>query len=146
MDHHVVLYLAYLVISVSLTIWVATILSRNGMVFLRDVVGDLHLARSVNRLLVCGLYLLSLGFMAVSMNSGAQVASVSRIMEVLSVKLGWVMLILGALHLLNVLVLIRYRRNRQQPQGPAGWPEPLPGPYAPYPPPQATSMSSPRIP
>ena len=56
-------YVVYLLVTVPLTIWVATTLSRNGRVFLADVfAGDDGLADAVNRLLVVGFYLLNLGF------------------------------------------------------------------------------------
>ena len=57
-----VTYLSYLAISISLTIWVAQTLHKNGRVFLIDVLqGNESLADSVNHLLVVGFYLINLG-------------------------------------------------------------------------------------
>ena len=131
-------YLAYLCISVGLTVWVATTLSRNGLVFLEDVFADSKLARAVNHLLVMGFYLLNLGFVAVAMRSGSAIPDASRALEILSLKLGLVLLVLGVLHFFNVFFLNRYRRGRlrqqqtQPPLPPAGRlpmaPPPGPGP------------------
>jgi hypothetical protein len=109
-------YVAYLVVSVGITIWVATTLSRNGLVFLEEVFADSRLARSVNKLLVMGFYLLNLGFSTALMRSAGPVPGVSRALEILSQKLGVVLLVLGALHLLNVYALNRFRQARPLPR------------------------------
>jgi hypothetical protein len=140
-DHKVWMYLVYLLISIALTIWVATTLSRNGLVFLEDVFADSRLARAVNQLLVMGFYLLNLGFVAVAMRSSARVPDAARALETLSYKIGFVLLVLGVLHVCNVFFLGRYRRGRlRQQQGmpplpPAGrlpmYPQPGGGPGRP---------------
>jgi hypothetical protein len=146
MDHKVWMYLAYLAISVGLTVWVATTLSRNGMVFLEDVFQDTKLAKAVNQLLVMGFYLLNLGYVAVAMTSTATIPTAAKALETLSWKIGLVLLVLGVLHFFNVFFLNRYRRGRlrtqqqqrqqqpplapigrlpghpQQPQNPGNWP------------------------
>ncbi|MDQ3266018.1 MAG: hypothetical protein M3Y59_20590 [Myxococcota bacterium] len=54
-------YLAYLVISIGITVWVARTLQQNGRVFLVDAfLGKETLADSVNHLLVVGFYLVNL--------------------------------------------------------------------------------------
>jgi hypothetical protein len=57
MNWIIVTYLAYLAVSVALTVWVARTLHRNGRVFLVDSFrGNELLADSVNHLLVVGFY------------------------------------------------------------------------------------------
>ncbi len=118
MDHKVWMYLAYLAVSVGLTVWVATTLSRNGLVFLADVFADGKLARAVNHLLVMGFYLLNLGYVSVAMRSSAAIPDASRALETLSMKIGLVLLVLGVLHFFNVFFLNRYRRGRLRQQQP----------------------------
>jgi hypothetical protein len=138
MDHKVWMYLAYLAISVGLTVWVATTLSRNGLVFLEDVFVDTKLAKAINQLLVMGFYLLNLGFVTVAMRSSDEVPSASRALETLSWKIGFVLLVLGVLHFFNVFALNRYRRGRLRQQAtrpplpPAG--RLVPAGYLPMPP------------
>lgn len=108
----VVTYLVYLAISVSLTVGAGLVLSRSGRVFLRDVFGgDQALAEAVNRLLVVGFYLLTLGFVVLAMRPSGQITSVPQAAGVLSVKIGEVLLVLGALHLMNVAIFRRIRRR-----------------------------------
>ncbi|MFI5490911.1 hypothetical protein [Actinoplanes sp. NPDC051859] len=116
MDHKIWMYLVYLAISIGLTVWVATTLTRNGLVFLEDVFQDTRLAQAVNHLLVMGFYLLNLGYVAVAMASGGSLTTVASALEKLSTKLGLVLLVLGLLHVLNVFFLGRYRRGRLRQQ------------------------------
>ena len=103
-------YVAYLLISVSLTVWVARTLVRNGRIFLVDVFhGNEDFADAVNRLLVVGFYLVNLGFVTLFMRTGNAVLRPSGVFEELSVKLGIVMLVLGGLHLTNVWIFNKIR-------------------------------------
>ncbi|MEV5374419.1 hypothetical protein [Streptomyces nondiastaticus] len=130
MDLTVVSYAIYLLISLGLMAWVARTLSRNGRVFLADVLhGNEKLADAVNHLLVVGFYLVNLGFIALYLQDDTAINDARGVFEVLSRNLGVVFLVLGAMHLGNVYVLNRFRRrglmDREQvppvaPQGYAG--------------------------
>jgi hypothetical protein len=103
---------AYLTVSVLLTIWVATTLSRNGGVFLKDVFdGNEDLSRSVNHLLVVGFYLVNLGFVCLALRSGLRVGTAPESVEFLAQRVGIVLLVLGAMHFLNLYVFHRLRRG-----------------------------------
>lgn len=140
MDVKVWMYLAYLAVSIGLTVWVARALARNGLVFLEDVFADKRLADAVNSLLVVGFYLLNLGYVTVAMKEAGPVGTTSQALEQLSMKVGWVLLVLGALHFFNVFALGRYRRGRlrQQaaahpPLAPVGYLPPQGGPRPAHP-------------
>lgn len=112
MDSLVVTYVIYLLISVALTVWVGRVLSTNGKVFLIDVFrGNTELAVTVNRLLVVGFYLVNFGFVSWYLRTGDTVVEARQVFETLSVKIGTVLLVLGVLHITNVLVLSRMRRR-----------------------------------
>ncbi|MGW6746041.1 hypothetical protein ACWGDX_35790 [Streptomyces sp. NPDC055025] len=138
MDLTVVAYVVYLLISVALTVWVARTLSRNGRIFLADVLkGDEKLADAVNHLLVVGFYLVNLGFVTLYLKNADAVENARGLFEALSVKIGVVLLVLGAMHLGNVYVLNKMRRRglmeREQrpPVPPQGWTGPADkGPWA----------------
>ncbi|MEU7551288.1 hypothetical protein AB0B01_02810 [Streptomyces sp. NPDC044571] len=131
MDLTVVAYVIYLLISIGLTIWVARTLSRNGRIFIADVLhGNEKLADAVNHLLVVGFYLVNIGFVALYLRSADAILDARGLFEALSVKLGVVLLVLGVMHLGNVWVLNKMRRRgimeRQQtpPVAPQGWTAP----------------------
>jgi len=112
MDPVVLTYVAYLVISVALTVWVARVLSSNGRAFLVDVfAGDGDLADSVNRLLVVGFYLINLGYVSLALKIGGDVMTLQGTFEVLSRKVLLVLLVLGVMHLFNLLIFSRVRRS-----------------------------------
>jgi hypothetical protein len=67
---------------------------------------------AVNRLLVVGFYLLNLGYVTVAMRDRSGVYGAAGVMEELSVKVGYVLLVLGVVHLFNLFALGRYRRSR----------------------------------
>jgi hypothetical protein len=133
MDWKLFTYGVYMLLSVVLTIWVGRALHRNGRVFLLDVLeGNSDLADSVNHLLVVGFYLVNLGFVSLALTEDAAGLTATGAVELLSRKIGLVLLVLGALHLGNVFVLSRMRRRRingRQSRVPAwpghpGWPAP----------------------
>ena len=133
MDWKMVTYLIYVAASIALTIWVGRTLFRNGTVFLEDVFeGRPGLADAINRLLVVGFYLVKLGFVSLALRSDGVVSSATDSVELLSRKLGLVLVVLGALHLFNVLVLSRTRRHRStelryRPPMPSAGMYPMPG-------------------
>lgn len=112
MNHIVFTYMIYLAISVTLTIWVARTLHRNGRVFLVDVFhGNESLADSVNHLLVVGFYLINLGYVSLALKLGYGVANMQEAIEALSWKVGTVLVVLGGMHFFNLYVFSRIRRR-----------------------------------
>ena len=134
MDRIVLAYALYLLISIPLTILVARTLSKHGRTFLTEVFADSPgLANAVNQLLVVGFYLISLVFVTLFLTSHAEVPTAREVFELLSVKVGTVALVLGVMHLFNVLVFNGIRRRHLAPK-PARTPEPvLAGRPVPYP-------------
>jgi len=110
----VITYVAYLLISVGLTIWVARTLYKRGGIFLVDAFhGNSELADSVNHLLVVGFYLINIGFVSLALKTGATILTSRAAIELLSDKMGMVLLTLGGMHFFNLFVFSRIRRNAQ---------------------------------
>jgi len=105
-------YFSYLAISVGITIWVARTLHQNGRVFLLDAFhGNAELADSVNHLLVVGFYLVNVGYIALALSTTNPMTTLRQVIELESVKIGVVLLILGAMHFFNILVFAKMRRR-----------------------------------
>ena len=105
-------YFVYLFISVNLTIWVARTLHKRGAIFLVDAFhGNAELAASVNHLLVVGFYLINIGFVSLALKTEAVIGDTRAAIELVSDKVGYVMLILGAMHFFNLYVFTRIRRR-----------------------------------
>src|SRR3954449_772905 len=92
-------YLAYLVVSVALTVWVARTLHKNGRLFLIDAFhGDEPRADAVNHLLVVGFYLINIGYVTLALKYGEKPDSLRTAIEFLSTKVGLVLVVLGGMH------------------------------------------------
>ena len=105
-------YIAYLAISLAVTVWVAQTLRRNGRSFLVDAFqGNRDLADSVNHLLVVGFYLINVGYVALALRTADPVPSVRSAIEVVCDKLGIVLIVLGVMHFFNLYLFSRLRRR-----------------------------------
>jgi hypothetical protein len=105
-------YICYLLISVALTIWVARTLFKNGRIFLVDsFLGNEPLADSINHLLVVGFYLINFGYVAMALRSSERPVDLQGVMETLSGKIGWVLLILGSMHFFNLFIFSKMRKR-----------------------------------
>jgi TRAP-type C4-dicarboxylate transport system permease large subunit len=116
-------YLVYLAVSLTVTMWVARTLHRRGRVFLVDAFhGQEELADSINHLLVVGFYLINVGYVAFALKSAENPASLRQAIEVVSDKLGLVLLVLGVMHFFNLFVFSRVRRRAQEGLAPPPFP------------------------
>src|SRR5437763_17118698 len=108
-------YMAYLAVSLSVTIWVARSLQKNGRVFLVDAFhGNVELADSVNHLLVVGFYLINTGYVTRALSTTATVPDARAAIELFSDKIGIVLLVLGVMHFFNLYVFHKIRgRGRE---------------------------------
>jgi len=105
-------YFSYLAISIVVTIWVARTLHKSGRVFLLDAFGgNADLADSVNKLLVVGFYLMNVGYISLALQTTSALNSLREVIELESHKIGAVLLLLGAVHFLNILILAKMRRR-----------------------------------
>ncbi len=112
MNYVVCTYALYLAISIALTVWVARTLHKNGRFFLVDAFhGNEALADSINHLLLAGFYLMNVGYVSLALKYGDKAASLQELLEVLSTKIGAVLLILGAMHFFNLYVFSKMRKR-----------------------------------
>lgn len=112
MNYIIITYSFYLIITICLTIWVARTLFKNGKVFLVDIFhGNKELADSVNNLLIVGFYLINLGYAVYTLQVANQINNTQQIIEMLSVKIGLIILILGFMHFFNLYIFFTLRKR-----------------------------------
>jgi hypothetical protein len=105
-------YVTYLVVTIALTIWVAKTLFKNGKVFLIDIFhGNKELADSVNNLLLVGFYLINIGYAVYTLQVHGSIVNPQEMIEMLSVKVGFIILLLGAMHFFNLFVFFKLRKK-----------------------------------
>ena len=114
MNYFIVTYAIYLLVSIALTVWVAKVLFNNGRIFLVDIFhGNTPLADSVNKLLLVGFYLVNIGYVSLALKESGALNDARVVIEVLSYKLGTIILILGGMHFLNLIVFFKLRNKAQ---------------------------------
>jgi len=108
-----VYYATYFGLCTALIIWLGWTLHRAGSVFLSEAfAGNVTLVRAVAHLLDVGFYLVSVGYVAVSYQSWGQAFSgYGMVAQLVSVKVGGFLLLLGFAHLFNLLLLAFFRRR-----------------------------------
>jgi hypothetical protein len=112
MSYILLTYALYLVLSIILTIWVARTLFKNGKIFLVDIFhGNLDLAQAVNNLLVVGFYLVNVGYAVNTLRVTDTISNTRELIEILSLKIGTIILILGGMHFFNMFVFFRLRKR-----------------------------------
>ena len=112
-------YAAYLAASGVVTVFVGRTLHRHGRPFLIDVfVGQERVADAVNHLLLVGFYVTNLAFVTLTLRSGLTPAGLLAAAELLSGKVGVVLLTLGVMHFFNLAALTAVRRRAVQPSRP----------------------------
>jgi hypothetical protein len=108
----VLCYFIYLAVGITATVWVARTLGRHGQSFLDDAFhGNRELARSVNRLLVVGFYLINIGYVTLALHTSADVATARQAIELVCDKFGLVLIVLGAMHFFNLYIFNRLRKR-----------------------------------
>lgn len=108
----IIAYSLYLIIAITMTIWVAYRLSTNGRIYLMRCFGhDDELATSINQLLVVGFYLVNFGFIAIALSAAGTVETVVQLMRFLGWYVGIATLVLGAMHFFNMALVTRHGRK-----------------------------------
>lgn len=112
MNYIIVTYIIYLLLTISITIWVAKTLFRNGKIFLFDIFnGNQELASSVNNLLLTGFYLINIGYAVYTLQVTNLITNMQLVIEELSIKIGLIILILGAMHFFNLYIFFKLRKK-----------------------------------
>jgi hypothetical protein len=112
MNYIIITYVIYLLLTFSITIWVARTLFKNGKIFLVDIFnGNQELANSVNNLLLTGFYLINIGYAVYTLQVTNSITNLQLVIEELSIKIGLIILILGAMHFFNLYIFFKLRKK-----------------------------------
>ena len=105
-------HLVYMAIATVLTVWVGRTIKRHGRVFLMDVwLGKEAFADAVNQLMIVGFYIVTFGYVTLSLRYGPDPSTGAEAIETVSTKIGIVALILGGTHLFNLYAFSKVRRR-----------------------------------
>ena len=111
MNGALIVYVVYVALAVALVTWLGIVLQRDGRVFLVDVFVDQPgLAGAVSRLLVTGFLVFTLGYALLLLRIDATASPLDALRSSVR-QFGVLLLSLGALHSLNMLILLQVRRR-----------------------------------
>lgn len=109
------MYVAYLGICIGITIWVARILRRHGLLLLTaGRTGERTLAEALSHLLTVGFYLVNLGAIAFYLKANNVVSNVEGAFEAASDKVGAILVVIGIMHFAIVGILTINRRHEDE--------------------------------
>ena len=105
MNTMVITHGLYILLGVAATVWVVRALRQSGLAFLIHWCGgDEQLGASWNHLLAVGIYLLHVGCLLLALRFGGQVSGQIEAIELLSTKIGFVLLALAVTHFIHIKV------------------------------------------
>ncbi len=111
-------YLLYIGISLAMTFWVGRTLNKKGHVFLMENYADnIALAKAINSMLLVGFYMINIGFISYTLKiTGADPVNYAQVLEFLSVKVGFIAIVLGTMHFALMFALQQYSQSRNTPR------------------------------
>lgn len=116
--HIITTYLVYLTVSISLTLYVAHILFKNGKVYMLDIFhGREDIALATNRLFEVGFYLFNIGFALCILEVNFYgTVTYQEVIEILSQKIGGFSIYLGMMLFFNLYLFFRGKKAAKRSQ------------------------------
>ncbi|UKB82482.1 hypothetical protein LF887_15880 [Chryseobacterium sp. MEBOG06] len=108
---NIVSYLLFLSISSYITIDVGRRCYQAGKAYLKYLLHDENLCLTINRVLLGGYYLLNLGYIAASLSTWTKINTMQEVIGITAVRIGSILLILCALHYVNIFILYFLRKK-----------------------------------
>jgi hypothetical protein len=107
-------YLIYLALCIAITVWVARTLRKHGHIFLTDGL-DEHkaLSEALSHLLIVGFYLVNFGVICFALKSDQVVNDAQHIIELVSAKVGIILVVVGAMHFVLLAVFASVRQGNE---------------------------------
>lgn len=111
MNGAIVVYVVYVALAVALISWLGVLLHRDGRIFLDDVFhSQTDLAAAVSRLLVTGFLVFTLGYALLLLRIDVGATPIAALRTSVQ-QFGVLLLSLGAMHSLNMMILLQVRRR-----------------------------------
>lgn len=111
----VIAYCIYLPIALTLTYYVARVLFKNSIVYMKDIFhGRIEIADATNSLFRIGFYLLNIGFALYILKIGYTLQNTQATIEALSYKLGGFSIYLGTMLFINLFLFFRGKKAARQ--------------------------------
>lgn len=106
MNYNILTYGIYLLVTFYVTVIVGYSFYKNGIYLITDLFGgNRQAATAINTMLLVGYYLVNLGYLTLSITTLPVLTSLQEVLFTLYQKIGVILLVLGALHVNNIIWL-----------------------------------------
>lgn len=113
MNYNILTYLFYFLILLFVVLYVGMVLYKGGRPFLINTFsGNETVADAVNKFLLAGYYLTNIGYTIIALKIWDKVESPTQLLNVLSLKVGAIVLTLGIMHFINIITLVAIGKSR----------------------------------
>ena len=111
--YNIISYIVYIIITFYITIFVGWRVYKLGFIYLENLIDNHSVCQSINNLLLIGYYLVNLGLSAMSLQNWERVDTITIMLSSLSYKIGFILLVLGILHFINLSIIYIARKNKK---------------------------------
>lgn len=108
---NVISYLIFIIITSFITIDVGRRCFNAGKLYLEYLIKDEDFCLTVNRILLGSYYLVNLGYISISLSFWGTISSIEELLYTVSNRIGTIVLILCALHFINLFMLYILRKK-----------------------------------
>lgn len=109
MDHNLIGYAIYLLITVVIIWKVGDICYKNGNILVAELApGHEEICKRLNKLLLVGYYLLNIGYCLIAIVGWKTIGSSVELVEAIASKSSLIICIIAAMHYFNIFIIRRY--------------------------------------
>lgn len=112
MNLDIITFILYSTIAINTTVLLGRSLYTNGAVFLESIFkAKPTIVEPLNKVLLAGFYLINMGFVMAYFSQKGEIKTGLECLEFLGTRLGTVYLLLGAMHVFNILVFMEMEKK-----------------------------------
>ena len=111
MNFNIIGYSVYIGLISYITVFIGKKFHSNGRVFLHEILTDHSICEAVNNILLVGYYLLNIGNAILMIRTWPQIENAGELIENISINLGQIILLLAAVHYVNIALLLLGRKR-----------------------------------
>jgi len=106
MNFNIIGYIIYLTLTTIIIYKVGNICYNNGNIFIKNLIKEeIELSLQINKTLLIRYYLLNIGYSALTIVSWNKIETVTYLIEIISEKISFIILIIATLHYSNIYLI-----------------------------------------
>ncbi len=111
MTYNTLSYIIYAPITIYITVVVGYQCYKNGLVYVQSIFKDEKISEAINKILLIGYYLTNIGYAITTIKGWKSITNTYQLISELSSQIASIILILAAMHYMNIIVLSFWRKT-----------------------------------